>query len=105
MRPILALMAAIPLALALTAASCGNTRQAPPERQVVVQPEIVTLEVPVYRSLDDALTADCPEVGPGPNSAVFTINAQLRAALAACTGRMREIRELQGKKVDPPPRG
>lgn len=103
MRPILAVLFAVPMVLALTAASCGTTRVPPPEREVVVQPQLVTVEVPVYRSFDSALTADCPDVGDGPNSAVFTLNAQLRAALATCTGRMREIRELQGKKVKPPP--
>jgi hypothetical protein len=100
MRPILALMVTIPMVLALTAASCGNTRPAPPEREVVVQPEIVTVEVPVYLPLDSALTEDCNDVADGPNSAVFAINAQQRAALAECTARMREIREMQGKRVD-----
>ena len=92
------LLAALTISPLLAGASC-TTRPEPPERSVVVTPEITYVEVPVYRGFDEQLTRDCLTVPEGTNSEAFTLLALARKALADCTARMREIRARQGARV------
>lgn len=100
MRRLLILFAVLAACVLLTGASCGRTRPEPPEREVVVQKEIVTVEVPVYRSLPPELVRDCDSVPEGPNSQVFELLARARRALADCGARMREVRGRQGSQSE-----
>lgn len=98
-RTLMLLLAMLVLAF-LTGASCSNTRPEPPEAGVVVQKEIVRVEVPVYRALPPHLVTDCKAVPDGSNSEAFTLLAKAREALAECAGRMRQVREKQGKRAE-----
>lgn len=94
------LLAVITISPLLAGASC-TPRPEPPERAVVVTPEITYVEVPVYRPLDEQLTRDCLAVPEGANSEAFTLLALARKALAECAARMREVRARQGARAGP----
>jgi len=86
------------LAVFLLAGCTGGVKPDLPAATLPVHTETVRQ---VFVPIDDALTGDCA-IAEGPVSKVIDVAAARKESLQDCTGRMRQIRAIQGTPVKSP---
>lgn len=77
---------------------CGQSAPTRPDLPAATMPEHTETVRQVFVKIDPTLTEDC-SIAEGPVSAALEVAQARKKSLQECTGRMRQIRSIEGTPV------